>query len=88
MAITRISPPEGADQESLQLLLNNGDLKALRDAVDRLQFKDEESLLRYVFAVLTKTAARTLTVVNMEGKQQSFSPAEAMLKPASEQPSV
>lgn len=85
MAITRISAAEGAAQDDLHLLVNNGDLAALKDAVSRLQFKDEESLLRYVLAVLSKSATRTLTVIDKDGKSTALNPAAALLNTEAQQ---
>jgi hypothetical protein len=77
MAINRI-PNAGVD---LPLTFTNGDLEALRDAVKRLGFKDEESLLRYVLAVLSQSATRTLTVIDKDGKSLALNPTESVLKP-------
>ena len=77
MAITRTNPepPEG----ELPLLINNGDLIALKSAVDRLGFKDEESLLRYMLAVLSKSGSRSITVIDLDGKSVAFTPNETLL---------
>jgi hypothetical protein len=80
MAIIRkpIEEPEGG----LPLVFNNGDLEALKSAVDRLGFKDEESLLRYVLAVMSQSATRTLTVIDKNGKSIALNPADSILKPS------
>lgn len=77
MAITRTNPetPEGA----LPLLISNGDLVALKEAVAKLGFKNEESLLRYALAVLSKSATRTLTVIDQDGKSIALNPSESLL---------
>jgi hypothetical protein len=76
MAISRTIP--GTDDEVLSLFFNNGDLTALKSAVSRLGFKDEESLLRYILAVMSKSATRTLTVIDQDGKSVAFNPSEAV----------
>lgn len=78
MAITRkVSGPENDNELSLDV--TNGDLEVLKAAVERLGFKDEESLLRYVLAVISKSATRTLTVTGNDGKTVSLNPADALL---------
>ena len=86
MAIIRVpSPsPSPTDEESLQLIINNGDLMALKAAVRKLGFKDEESLLRYALAVFTKSATRTLVVMDTSGQRLPLSPAEQLLTPKGE----
>jgi hypothetical protein len=83
MAITRINPetPEG----ELPLLFNNGDLIALKEAVSKLGFKNEESLLRYALAVISKSATRTLTVIDQDGKSVSLNPSDTLLAQSSEE---
>ena len=78
MAINRkesVTPETG-----LPLVFTNGDLDVLSGAVERLGFKNEESLLRYALAVISKAATRTLTVVGPDGKSIALNPSEALLK--------
>lgn len=78
MAITRrVSGPE--DDNELVLAVTNGDLEVLKGAVERLGFKNEESLLRYILAVISKSATRTLTVTGNDGKTLSLNPADSLL---------
>jgi|GEM_PF-2090605 len=77
MAIARTTP---SNPTELPLIFNNGDLVVLRSAVDRLKFKDEESLLRYVLAVISKSATRTLTVIDQDGKSMALNPSDSLLK--------
>lgn len=81
MAITRNTATlsESADSE-LQLIFNNGDLAALTDSTERLGFKNEESLLRYALAVISKSATRTLTIIDKDGKSTALNPSESLLK--------
>ena len=78
MAITRINPNAPVEGE-LPLLFNNGDLVALKNAVGKLGFKDEESLLRYALAVISKSATRTLTIIDQDGKSIALNPSESLL---------
>lgn len=80
MAIVRKLPAD-SEGESLPLIFTNGDLSALRAAVGRLGFKDEENLLRYALAVISKSATRTLTVIDQDGKSIALNPSEALLVP-------
>ena len=77
MAIIRTI--SASPERELPLLFNNGDLTALKSAVERLGFKDEESLLRYALAVLSKSATRTLTVIDQDGKSIALNPSETLL---------
>jgi hypothetical protein len=64
----------------LPLVFNNGDFATLKSAVERLGFKDEESLLRFALAVISKSATRTLTVIDQDGKSIALNPSAALLK--------
>ena len=77
MAIIRKEPVE--TEPGLPLLINNGDLDALKSAVDRLGFKDEQSLLRFVLAVMSRSSTRTVTVIDLDGKSVALNPSEALL---------
>lgn len=79
MAILRKTSDQ--PEAELPLVFNNGDFATLKDAVARLGFKDEESLLRFALAVLSKSATRTLTVIDQDGKSLPLNPSEALLKP-------
>jgi len=77
MAIVRTENPLTTDE--LPLVFNNGDLAALQKAVNRLGFKDEESLLRYALAVISMSATRTLTIIDQDGKSIALNPSESLL---------
>ncbi|MEA3187627.1 MAG: hypothetical protein QOD99_1457 [Chthoniobacter sp.] len=81
MAITRkvSGGIEPENETELNLVFNNGDLDALKTAVEHLGFKDEVSLLRYTLAVISKSATRTLTVIDKDGKSIAFNPSAALL---------
>lgn len=76
MAITR---SENSQENALELVFNNGDLEALDNAVKRLGFKDQVSLLRYALAVLSQSATRTLTVIDTTGKSVPLNPSDSLL---------
>lgn len=78
MAVIRSTSP--APETELPLTFNNGDFSALKSAVERLGFKDEESLLRYALAVFSRSSTRTLTVIDLDGKSIALNPNEALLK--------
>ena len=80
MAVTRSVPPGPPSENELLLSFNNGDLTALKSAVEKLGFKDEEGLLRFALAVFSKSATRTLTVIDQDGKSIALNPSAALLK--------
>lgn len=79
MAINRPATPPASTNE-LILAVNNGDLDALRDAMNRFGFKDEESVLRYALAVLTKSATRSLAIIDQNGVRVNLNPAADLLR--------
>jgi len=81
MAIIRSANQPNPEQQ-LNLDINNGDLVALKDAAQKLGFKDEESLLRFALAVLTQSATRAVTIVGKDGKSVSLTPSASLLKSA------
>ena len=81
MAIVRSSStPSTTPATELSLTINNGDFEALRDSVARLGFKDEESILRFMLAILTKSATRSITVTDQNGSKIPLTPSESLLK--------
>jgi hypothetical protein len=82
MAITRPAAPAPSNPNNeLILALNNGDLEVLRDAMKRFGFRDEESVLRFALAVLSKSATRSLTITGLDGVRISLNPSTDLLKP-------
>ena len=81
MAITRStsSPPT---ENELTLAVNNGDLDALKTIVRELGFKNEESVLRFALAVLSRSATRSISIVEKDGKTVSLTPSANLLKSA------
>lgn len=80
MAINRPASSASSDNE-LILAVNNGDLEVLRDAMKRFGFRDEESVLRFALAVLSKSATRSLTITGLDGVRISLNPSTDLLKP-------
>ena len=64
----------------LSLTINNGDFEALRDTVARLGFRDEESMLRFMLAVLSKSATRSVIITDQNGTKLPLTPTESLLK--------
>lgn len=80
MAIIRSSQtPESPDE--LPLIVNNGDLEALRATAKRLGFKDEESVFRFALAALAQSATRSLIITRQDGTRTSLNPSAELLKP-------
>jgi hypothetical protein len=79
MAINRPTSPAPSNNE-LVLAVNNGDLDALRDAMKRFGFKDEESVLRYALAVLSKSATRSLSIIDQDGVRVNLYPSTELLR--------
>jgi hypothetical protein len=78
--ISRLPPENGASEtDEVRLLVSNGDLDLASDAVERLGFKDLESLLRFAIIVLSKSATRQVTVTTADGQTASYSPKEPLL---------
>lgn len=77
MAIVRVGEP-GDNQLALEI--NNGDLKALRDIYSEWGFKDEESVLRFALAVLSKTTNKTIYYVDEKGEKVGLQPSDSVLK--------
>ncbi len=80
MAIKRIAGTETKD-DALNLAINNGDLDALQTAMNKFGFRDEESVLRYVLAVLSKSATRSLSIIDQDGARVSLNPSTELLRP-------
>jgi hypothetical protein len=90
MAITRTAPSEGEEPGSAKFVLNNGDLKSLEGTRERLGFLDDASLLRFLIAVASQSATRSLTITDKDGKVTSLNPAPSLIvqNPASSVPPV
>lgn len=58
--------------------INNGDLKALADIINRWEFKDVESALRYAIAVLTIAQDKKLFYEKDDGEKVTIEPADSL----------
>lgn len=81
MAILRPASPTPSNPDNeLILAVNNGDLEALQDAMKRFGFRDEESVLRFALAVLSKSATRSLTITGIDGVRVTLNPSQDLLR--------
>lgn len=79
MAIIRST--QQLNEGELNLVINNGDYVALQETVKRLGFKDEESMLRFALAVLSRSATRSISITDQNGAKISLNPNEGLLEP-------
>jgi len=63
------------------LVVNNGDLEVLQQTASRLGFRDEESALRFMLAVLSKAATRAITITDQNGGKITLNPTADLLQP-------
>lgn len=76
MAINRANTSTG---EQLNLEINNGDFEALRTTTQRLGFRNEESMLRFMLAILSKSATRSITITDQNGTKVSLNPSDDLI---------
>jgi hypothetical protein len=77
--ISELPPVNEADE--LRLLVNNGDLAAANETVERLGFRDTASLFRFALAVFSSSATRSVTITNTDGERLTVKPTEKLLTP-------
>lgn len=65
--------------DSLQITINNGDLKALNDIIASWKFKDKESALRFALAILAMTSSGSLYQGKPDGTKVALQPQEALI---------
>lgn len=82
MAFKKIEKAEDKSSDGILFDVNNGDLAAIKETVNRLGFKDEESMFRFMLAVISKSATRSLTITDQNGAKVPLSPSEGLLKSA------
>lgn len=80
MSIRRETSSYVPKPEELVLVIDNGDLKSLKDAVEKLEFKDEESLVRFALAVLAQSATRIISITLPNGSRVNLNPSVELLK--------
>ncbi len=77
------SRQEQGGEESLTIAFSNGDLKTLKAIKEKWSFKDEESLLKFALAILTKGDSKNL-YLSVNGEKVNITPAEALLNKPSQ----
>lgn len=67
--------------ENLSLTLDNGDRENFKKCLNEWNFKDEQSLVRFVLSVLIESEdKRTIGIRKVGGLGEEFSPANHLLK--------
>lgn len=79
MAFKKISKAEEKSADGVLFDVNNGDLVAVTEIVKKLNFKDEESMFRFMLAVLSKSATRSLIITDQNGAKIPLTPSEGLL---------
>lgn len=80
MAIKKISEEKNNNNVlGRTILIENGDLEALKAIVDSYGFKDEESALRFSLALLTTALGKSI-VVEDDSDRQYVKPSNSLLK--------
>lgn len=69
-----------SNEEHLDLVINNGDYQTLRETSDRLGFLNEESMLRFLLAVISRSATRSITVTDQNGAKLPLTPSDGLLR--------
>ena len=67
------------NNDDLQLIINNGDLKALNQIRSKWGFKNNESILRFALAALTLTETEYLYAEQKDGTKRMLKPADDLL---------
>ena len=66
------------NSDKITLDINNGDLTALKEVIEKFKFKDEEAALRYSLYALLRTDTTGL-VVEEEGKMFRLEPTSKVI---------
>jgi hypothetical protein len=72
-----IKLPESTD-EKIILAIDNGDLKALKDILEKFSIKDESSFFRYALGIFTKADTAEVKIKE-DGKEVVASPSASLL---------
>lgn len=67
------------NNDDLQLIINNGDLRALNQIKSKWGFRDNESILRFAIAALTLTEDGYLYAEQKDGTKRILKPADDLL---------
>jgi hypothetical protein len=71
-----------------EITIDNGDLAALDDAMEKWNFLDVASLLRFSVAILRESKEHVVYVPGENGKKIAFAPAENLLSTAEKKDAV
>jgi hypothetical protein len=77
MAMTRATT---SNTEHLDLIIDNGDFQTLHQTSERLGFLNEESMLRFMLAVLSRSATRSIIVTDQNGVKIPLTPNNTLLR--------
>lgn len=69
-----------ADKPVATIVINNGDLEALKNAMEKYSFINQEALLRYALVVLLTTTDNKLYVKNDDGNVAAMNINEKLIK--------
>jgi predicted metalloprotease len=70
-------------QGKISLEIDNGDLKALEEVIEKFDFKNEEAVLRYALYALLRSDIGGL-LVEEDGKMFRLEPTSKVIKPPSD----
>ena len=77
-------PVEGGQPiKKIELTIDNGDLQALNQIIEKYNFKDDEAALRFALYVLLRSENNTVSVEE-GGKKVNLVPSEKLIKPKQE----
>ena len=80
MSIKKETIPAVDQSVSYRLVIDNGDLQAIKDVMDKYRFLDEEALGRFALYVLLKAEKNTV-YIDEGDKKIALSPADRLVKP-------
>lgn len=75
-----IKKPE-SNENSIILSFDNGDIKALKEAIDKFSFVDEQAALRFALFALLK-AEKNVLYVDEGNKKVVLTPSQQLIKPS------
>jgi hypothetical protein len=74
-----IKSTHSSDGTKLTLELDNGDKNALQQILERWNFKDEQSLLRFAMSAMITTSENAITITKKDGELQKIAPVDEFL---------
>ena len=72
------------DNNQIVLKLDNGDKQKFEQALKEWNFKDEQSILRFVVSLLLESDDKRSLAILKDGQSSSFAPADHLLKSKNE----